>query len=87
MRNFSYKKLTLFEQDWKYNNACFMHKFSQLRKFIEPISKIHSGRVVRYFLVSARRVEEAVAQATATKAQHSGTRKYPQPQGDTANFG
>lgn len=47
----------------------------------EPISKIPSSRVARDFFVSARRDEKAVAIATATKLQRSGTRKSPQPFG------
>lgn len=42
---------------------------------------IYSSRVARDFLVSARRGEEVVAYATATKPQRSGTRKYTQPFG------
>ena len=48
--------------------------------------KIPPARVASDFSVSARRGKEAVAKATRTLPQRSGTGKSPQPNWDMANF-
>ncbi|MDO8515974.1 MAG: hypothetical protein Q7S28_01855 [bacterium] len=57
-----------------------------MRKFPEPISKIHPARVAGDFRVFARRGEEGVAKATPTMPQRSETRESLQPEWDMANF-
>ena len=48
---------------------------------VEPISVICSSRVARYFLVSARRDEEAVTHATATRINEAGQENIRNPLG------